>query len=88
MPLTTTPILGVNLAAVSDKPTHKVGTSILGDDGRKWIYAYSDATAVTAAQAVTISSSTFFVTAAGSGSFDSPVAVPAARYFWARQTAL
>ncbi|WP_191057804.1 hypothetical protein [Geminicoccus harenae] len=88
MPLNTTPILGVNLSAVTEKPTHRLGTATLADDGRKWVYAYSAATSITAAQALTLNSSTFNVSSAGSGTYDSPVAVPAARYFWARQTAL
>ncbi len=88
MPHAVTPILGVNLAEVTDDPRFTLGTKIQGNDGREWIYSNSDATAITAAQAITLSTSTFKVTSAGSGSFDSPVAVAAGKYFWARKTAI
>lgn len=93
MTLSTTPIAGVDLAAVyatninQPYPPFKAGTLVNGDDGHSYIYA--SASAAIAADAVCILTEPALTMATGAGDWTAPSsAVASGSYAWFQKTAV
>jgi hypothetical protein len=89
-----TPLLGINLNGVYAPPgtyldqpgwPHFPGTPIHASGDTKWVFAVCGTTALTAGEAITLSTDGNFTASAGSG-YTTPNAVPVGYGFWAQAT--
>lgn len=79
---TDTPKIGVNLAAVDDSPTHRLGAEVFATNGKRYVYAKAGG-AITASTAVCAINATTFVAAATGGSYASPATnMASGQYGW------
>jgi len=80
-PFTDTPKLGVDLNTITPAAqianheangvSHRLGSEVLGSDGRLYVYAQANAAIPASTAACTVNPTTFLVTASG-GSYRSP----------------
>lgn len=81
-PFTDTPKLGVDLKSVvlatdlasgAARPGARLGSEVLGSDGKLYVYAQANASIAASTAVCTVSPTTFLVTATG-GAYTSPAA--------------
>lgn len=80
--------IGADLANKSTTPLFALGSTVLGSDGRTWMYVKATETIATDGDTI-VSSTTYFATA-GSGIFTTRIAggasaVVANDYYWAQK---
>lgn len=77
-----TTVTAADIASGSDRPDHRLGTTVAGTDGKTYVYAQANASIPASTAVCTVNATTFLATASGGAYTSPPVAMVAGDYGW------